>query len=264
MIIIGGPAKTVLVDGLTDMMDNDLMNAGIVATKLHRGYEETEVDNLLDQVIDELRRLTSENDTLRELIPPEAQDKIAAARASAEKAEELAAARIAKANGDAEQAEAEATERARAATEAAKKIARSVFAVGDEGRGTDEVDGAAPEGLDSAVGVLALAQKLHDEFVSAGQTRHDVLVAEGDALIAKATAEHERIISEARERSTGMVAAARQKRTEAFQKLDGERGVLQKELEELRASNREFRAHLKSYFEGQLIQLEKNDANKIG
>jgi len=245
-------------------MDNNLMNVGIAATKLHRGYEETEVDNLLDQVIDELRRLTSENDTLRELIPPDAQDQIAAAGASAEKAEELAAARIAKANADAEQAEAEAAERARAATEAAKETARSVFVVGDEGRGMDEVDSAAPEGLDSAVGVLALAQKLHDEFVSAGQTRHDVLVAEADALIAKATAAHERIISEARERSAGILADARQKRTEVFQKLDGERGVLQKELEELRTSNRENRAHLKSYFEGQLIQLEKNGADTIG
>ena len=258
-------------------MNNDLMNAGIAAAKLGRGYEESEVDNLLDQVIDELRRLTAENEALRELIPPDAQDKITAARAAAEKAEasakeaeEVAIARIAKANADAEQAEAEAAERARAATEAAKETARSAFEVGDEVRGTAEVegaaevDGAAAEGLDPAVGVLALAQKLHDEYVSAGAAKRDALVAEADALIAKATAEHERIISEARERSTGMVAAARQKRTEAFQKLDGERGVLQKELEELRASNREFRAHLKSYFEGQLIQLEKNDANKIG
>ena len=257
-------------------MDNDLMNAGITAAKLGRGYEETEVDNLLDQVIDELRRLTSENDTLRELIPPDAQDKIAAARASADKAEELAAARIAKANADAEQAEAAATERARAATEAAKEVARAAFAVGDEGRGTAEVevevggavaegvDGAATAGLDSAVGVLALAQKLHEEFVSAGEARRDALVVEADALIAEATAEHERIISEARERSAGMVAAARQKRTEVFQKLDGERGVLQKELEELRTHNREFRAYLKSYFEDQVNLLEKDGADKIG
>lgn len=252
-------------------MNNDLMNVGIAAAKLGRGYEEGEVDNLLDQVIDELRRLTAENEALRELIPHDAEDKIAAAHASVEKAEAsaqeaeaVATARIAKANADAEQAEAEAAERARAATEAAKEIARSAFEVGDEVRGTAEVDGAAVEGLDPAVGVLALAQKLHDEYVSAGEAKHDALVAEADALIAKATAEHERIISEARERSTGMVAAARQKRAEVFQKLDGERGVLQKELEELRNSNREFRAHLKSYFEGQLIQLEKNGADKIG
>ncbi|MEO8108102.1 MAG: DivIVA domain-containing protein [Actinomycetes bacterium] len=245
-------------------MNNDLMNVGLAATKLRRGYEEGEVDNLLDQVIVELRRLTAENDTLRELIPPDAQDKIAAASASAEKAEEAAAARIAQANADAEQAEAEATERARAATEAAKGIARSAFAVGEDGRGEVEVDGAATEGLDPAVGVLALAQKLHDEYVSVGEAKHDALVVEADALIAKATAEHERIISEARERSTGMVAAARQKRTEVFQKLDGERGVLQEELEELRTHNREFRAHLKSYFEDQLNLLEKNGTDKIG
>jgi DivIVA domain-containing protein len=243
-------------------MDNDLMNVGIAATKLRRGYEETEVDNFLDEVIVELRRLTSENESLRELIPPDAQDQTAGA--SAEKAEELAAARIAKANADAEQAEAEAAERARAATEAAKETARSVFAVGGEGPGTDEVDGAAPEGLDSAVGVLALAQKLHDEFVSAGQARHDVLVAEADALMAKATTERERIISEARERSAGILVDARQKRTEVLQKLDGERGVLQKELEALRTSNRENRAHLKSYFEGQLSQLDKSGADTIG
>ena len=45
-------------------------------------------------------------------------------------------------------------------------------------------------GVDSAARVLALAQKLHDEYVDEGQTTREKLISEGqsrhDALIAEA------------------------------------------------------------------------------
>jgi DivIVA domain-containing protein len=288
-------------------MPHDVLKKNFTATQFRRGYDEHEVDDFLDQIVVELSRLTSDNDNLRELIPPEAQDKIAAARASAQKAEKDAADRIAKANADAEQAEEEAAERAKAATEAADEIAKSALAAAapaateDEGRGAAEVGGAAAAaGLGSAAGVLVLAQKLHDEYVSEGQNTRERLISEGqlrhdqvvgeatarqeellstgqakydefvsvggakhDVLIAEATAEHEHMITEARERSTGMVADAQQKRAEVLQALGRERSLLQNKVEELGTFERDYRARLKSYLEGQLVELEQTGADEM-
>jgi DivIVA domain-containing protein len=307
-------------------MPEDVLNRSFTATQFRRGYDEHEVDDFLDEIVVDLRRLTSDKDDLREqlkacqeskgIISPEAHDKIAAARVSAENAEKDAALRIAKANADAQQVEAEAAERAKAATEAADEIAKSALAgaapadTKDEGRGMAEVGDAGAAGLGSAAGVLALAQKLHDEYVSEGQDTRERLISEGqshydqvvgeatarqeellstgqakydefvsvggakhdefvsvggakhDALIAEATAEHEHLITEARESSTGMVADAKQKRAEVLQALGHERSLLEKNVEELETFERDYRASLKSYFEGQLVELEQTGADE--
>ena len=167
----------------------------------------------------------------------------------------------------------------------------------EQGQGTDEVDGGATTDLGSAAGVLALAQKLHEEHVAegqdtrqrlitegqsrhdqligeatarqeelllTGQTKHDALIAEADVLKVEATAEHERIIGEARERSTGMVVAAQQKSAEVLQELSSERSLLQKEIEEMRASERDHLARQKAYLEDQLIKLEQAGTDESG
>ena len=110
--------------------------------------------------------------------------------------------------------------------------------------------------------LLATGQAKHDEFVSVGEAKHDAFIAEADALIAEATAEHEQMITEARERSTGMVAEAQQKRAEVFQALGSERSLLQKEIDDLRTFERDHRARMKSYLEGQLIELEQTGADE--
>jgi hypothetical protein len=170
-----------------------------------------------------------------------------------------------------------------------------------------EVGGAAATGMGSAAGVLAMAQKLHeeyvaegqdtrerlitegqsrhdqlvgeatarreellvtsqakyDEFVSVGTAKHDALIAKADVLMAEATAEHGRLLTEARERSTGMVVQAQQKSAEVLQGLGRERNLLRKEIEELRIFERDHRAPLKSFIEGQLIELEQSDAGGL-
>jgi cell division septum initiation protein DivIVA len=95
-----------------------------------------------------------------------------------------------------------------------------------------------------------------------GQTRHDALVAEADVLIVEANADHERIIGEARERSTGMVVVAKRERAEVLHWLSSERSVLQKEIEELRVSERDHHARQKAYLEGQLIKLEQSGTDE--
>ena len=216
------------------------------------------------------------------------------------------AARTATANEDDQRAEAAG--HVRAATGAEDAIAESASAVDfpatrkGEGRDMAEVGAAAAVG--PAADLLALAQKLHEEYVAEGkdtrerlitegqshhdqvvaeatakheallfdsQAKHDELVSVGEArhdvLMAHAdvlTAEHERMITEARERSAGMVIEARQERAEVLQGLGGERSVLQKEIEELRTIKGHNHARQKSYLEGRLIELEQTGADEPG
>ena len=274
----------------------DVLNKNFTATQFRRGYDEHEVDDFLDEIVVELRRLSSDNVDLRGqlkacqedkgVIPPEAQDKIAAARASAEQSEKDAAARIAKANAEAEQAEAQAAERAKAATEAADEIARSAAAVPaavEREKQSASTVGHESAGMGSAAGVLALAQKLHEEYVSEGQSTRDRLVSEGqshhdqvvgeatakrdellstgqakyDELLGEATRRHEKLLTEARESSTGMVAEAQQKRAEVLEALGRERVLMQRKIDELRAFERDYRARLKAHLEGQLQELDQ-------
>ncbi|HZX98076.1 MAG TPA: hypothetical protein VFE92_01070 [Dermatophilaceae bacterium] len=90
--------------------------------------------------------------------------------------------------------------------------------------------------------LLSTGQAKYDEFVSAGKAKHDALIAEAEALVVE----------------------AQQKRAEVLAGLGSERGVLQKEIEELRTIERDHRAHLKSYLEGQLIELEQTGADETG
>ena len=311
-------------------MPEDVLNKNFTATQFRRGYDEHEVDDFLDEIVVELRRLSSENEDLsgqlkacqedRGVIPSGAKDKIAAARVSAEQAEKESAARIAKAraeaehaesqaaermraekdsglriaraNADADRAEAMASERKKAAEESANEIARSAFAVPaapkEVPRSPVKDEGAAVAGLGSAAGVLALAEKLHAEYVSEGQKTRERLIGEGqlrhdqvigeasakreelrytaqakhDSLIAEATSRHEQMITEARERASGMVAEAQQKRAEVLQTLGHERSVLQQKIDELRTFERDYRSRLKSHLEGQLQELAQMGAGE--
>jgi hypothetical protein len=153
-------------------------------------------------------------------------------------------------NADAQHAEAEAAEHAKAATEAvlalAQKLHDEYVAQGQETRQRlisdgqsrhDQVVGEATARLEE---LLSTGQAKYDEFVSAGQAKHDALIAQAEALVAE----------------------AQHKKAEVLQRLGSERGVLQKEIEELRTIERDHRTHLKSYLEDQLIELEQTGADE--
>jgi hypothetical protein len=138
--------------------------------------------------------------------------------------------------------------------------------------------------VDSAARVLALAQKLHDEYVAAGQSTREKLISEGqsrhDQVVVEATARREELLSTGQAKydelvSTGEakhdaliaeaqapVAEAQQKKAQILQKLDSERGMLQKQIEELRTLKRDHHGHLKSYLQAQLITLEQSGADE--
>lgn len=140
------------------------------------------------------------------------------------------------------------------------KAARSDEANADQA-GTAE---GASTASGSAAGMLAMAQKLHEQYVAEGQAKHDVLIAEADAMVAQATAEHQRLLAEARERSAGMVSEAEKVRAEVLQALGRDRTALQEEIEDLRTFERAHRAPLKSYIEDRLIELEQTGVDETG
>ena len=148
-------------------------------------------------------------------------------------------------NADAQHAEAEAAEHAKAAIEAvlalAQKLHDEYVAQGQETRqrlisdGQSRHDQVVGEATARQEELLSTGQAKYDEFVSAGKAKHDELIAEAEALVVE----------------------AQHKRAEVLAGLGSERGVLQKEIEEQRTIERDHRAHLKSYLEGQLIKLEQ-------
>jgi polyhydroxyalkanoate synthesis regulator phasin len=141
---------------------------------------------------------------------------------------------------------------AKAATEAADENAKSALAVTvpaatkDEGQSEAEVGDAGAAGVGSAARMLALAQKLHDEYVAEGQNTREKLISEGQS------------------RHDALIAEAQQKRAEVLQELGSERSRLQKEIEELRTCERDHRARQKSYLEGQLIELGQTGTDETG
>ena len=101
---------------------------------------------------------------------------------------------------------------------------------------------AASQGPEAAAGMLALAQKLHDEYVRNGEQQRD------------------RIVGEAREHANRLMREAEEKQRQTLGSLEQERSLLERRIDELRAFEREYRSRLKSYLEGQLRELEAKAA----
>ena len=83
-----------------------------------------------------------------------------------------------------------------------------------------------------------LRSPLHDEHVAEGRAQRDQLIADAKAQAAQ-------IVSEAESRGRDEVA-----------RLDRERAQLESRISELRNFERDYRAQLRSYIEGQLRDLE--------
>jgi polyhydroxyalkanoate synthesis regulator phasin len=97
---------------------------------------------------------------------------------------------------------------------------------------------AVGQGPEAAAGMLALAQKLHDEYVRHGEQQRD------------------RIVNEAREHATRLMREAEEKQRQTLGSPQQERTLRERKIDELRAFEREYRSRLKSYLEGQLRELE--------
>lgn len=219
----------------------DVVNKRFQATKFREGYDQDEVDDFLDEIVVELRRLNQENDELRrkvsELQSGEGADASVPAPVSADgQSGETVVEETAVEPEPEEEVVVEETEEVVTEAEPEPVTASAPAAAAAPAAAT----APAPVSGDanSAAGVLAMAQRLHDEYVAQGE------------------AKREQIITEAKTEADGLVTDAQEKSRKILTELEKKKSVLERQVEELRGFERDYRTRLKSFIEGQLQDLD--------
>ena len=230
----------------------DVVNKRFLPTKRKEGYDQDEVDDFLDEVVVELRRLGQENDDLRQrLVSTEAQ--LGAPTAADEPAPD--------------QGELVPAAFDEATTEAAQPV-------------SSETETEAETA--STTNLLQLARRLHEDHVKEGIARRDALIAEGHAsrdealaaaeeaaqqalsaaeadrarIIADAEADRDRVVADGVAQAEQTLLDADAKQRELLVELDEARAALQDRVDELQAFESEYRSRLKTFIEGQLRDLD--------
>jgi DivIVA domain-containing protein len=140
----------------------DVVNKRFQPTKFREGYDQDEVDDFLDEIVVEMRRLNQENEDLRQ--------RLLASESRIAELQRSGAGLVNQIEGN-------------AAAAAVASVAPSNFpeAVADP----SQLDGNATNYL------LSLARKLHDEHVKEGMEKRDALIQEGHATAARVVREAE-------------------------------------------------------------------------
>jgi len=200
---------------------DEVLNKKFQATKFREGYDQDEVDDFLDEVVNTLRAVQGENDELK--------NKLAAA--------ERRIAELSRTGGQNASAAPAKVEAPAAPEPAPVTHAPAPVVAAPVTPSAPAVSSRASE-PESATGMLALAQKLHDDYVRSGQE-------EGDRLISEAKTQGARIVREAEETSHRTLT-----------QLEQERSLLERKIDELRVFERDYRTRLKSYLENLLGDLD--------
>lgn len=204
---------------------DDVLNKKFQPTKFREGYDQDEVDDFLDEVVNTLRALDAENAELKAKLE------------AAERRNDGLAAPVAPAE--------QATQQFTPVPAEPAPAPAPVPTPAPEPEPEPEPVYAAPATTtnssgepESATGLIALAQRVHDEYVNNGR-------AEADRLLGEARLEAEKVTREAEEQ-----------RSRTLGQLEGERSLLERKIDELRVFERDYRTRLKSYLEGLLSDVE--------
>ncbi|ROQ40862.1 DivIVA domain-containing protein [Frondihabitans sp. PhB188] len=257
----------------------DVVNKRFQPTKFREGYDQDEVDDFLDEVVVELRRLGQENEELRQ--------RLATSESKAEDLQRQASAAPAA-------AAPVAIEKAPEPEPTPEPVAAAPVVESEPEPAPAPAAVSAPPAYSaptvdettSTNNLLQLARRLHEEHVREGIEKRDALIAEGHATAAQLVSEAEttsrtkteQFEAEHQARVAALEAEqkakadqfdtefrARQEKIEGEQRvqverLDNERIGLEHRIDELRGFEREYRAKLKSYIEGQLRELDGEGA----
>lgn len=262
----------------------DVVNKQFQHVKFREGYDVDQVDDFLDEVVVELRRLNEENDSLRQKLsvaeqrvaeleaqgskgedanatqampaavgvpkeeaPKEAAPKnedakpVVAPQQPAAKAEpaqvDVPKEEAPKADASVEAKAGEETQVAPAVATPAAKPATTPAAPAASAPAAAPVAGAGDK---DAHGLIALAQRVHDEHVAEGEKTRD------------------RLIGEAKKKAADIVSEAQKKRDETLQQLETQKVNLEKDIDGLQNFERQYRTRLKSYLTDQLRDLESS------
>ncbi|MDO4655290.1 DivIVA domain-containing protein [Actinomyces sp.] len=167
---------------MTLLTADDVLNKKFQATKFREGYEQDEVDEFLDEVVEAMRQLEAENADLKAKL-------------------EAANRRIAQLSEGAAIPSAPASPVSPVQAEPA--LSMPAVSAGDTGA----------QGPAAASGMLELAQRLHDEHVANGK-------AEGERIVTEARSTGEQIVREAEDQRNRTLAQLEKERAALEQKID--------------------------------------------
>ena len=184
----------------------DVLNKKFQYVKFREGYDQDEVDEFLDEVVSTIYSLQMENQDLKEKL-------------------EAAERRIAElSNSDFTPAETPAPVAAPAVETPAPAAALT-----------------GPQDAESATSMLALAQRVHDEYVRDGEEQ-------AAKIIADANAERDAIISDAQKQKDSLLS-----------QLDQERELLENKINGLRTFEAEYRTNLRNHLETLLKEVDNGE-----
>ena len=180
----------------------DVLNKKFQYVKFREGYDQDEVDEFLDEVVSTIYSLQMENQDLKEKL-------------------EAAERRVAElSNSDYTPAETPAPVAAPAVETPAPAAALT-----------------GPQDAESATSMLALAQRVHDEYVRDGEEQSAKIIAE-------ANAERDAIIADAQKQKDSLLS-----------QLDQERELLENKINGLRTFEAEYRSNLRNHLETLLKEV---------
>lgn len=208
----------------------DVINKRFQQTKFREGYDQDEVDDFLDEVVAEMRRLVGENEQLRQ--------QLAEAEARADSAPAAAAPAPVE----------EPIVEVEAAPEPIAPLAQPAAPAPVVAQGADEAE--------TSSSLIALARRLHDEHVQEGTRKRDEIIATGETRARE-------IIAESEGRARTIVTEAEAKERETIGRLEEAKTKLEARIEELRIFEREYRNNLRSYIEGQLNDLNRQASDVL-
>ena len=178
----------------------DVLNKKFQYVKFREGYDQDEVDEFLDEVVSTIYSLQMENQELKEKL-------------------EAAERRVAElSNGDFTPVETPAP----AVVETPAPVMPTF---------------TGPQDPESATSMLALAQRVHDEYVRDGEEQSAKIIAE-------ANAERESIIADAQKQKDSLL-----------NQLEQERELLENKINGLRTFESEYRSNLRSHLESLLNEV---------
>ncbi|MFC7580822.1 DivIVA domain-containing protein [Schaalia naturae] len=191
----------------------DVLNKKFTYVKFREGYDQVEVDEFLDQVVGTIYALQVENQDLKEKL-------------------EAAERRIAELSSGAPAPQEAPVPVPAPEAEPAPAVVQAPA--------PQEVPASESE---SATSMLALAQRVHDEYVRDGREESERIIAEarskGDEIVADAQRQHERILAQ----------------------LDQERGLLETKINELRNFESDYRTSIREHLQSLLAQVNQGPEN---
>ena len=267
----------------------DVVNKRFNPTKFREGYDQDEVDDFLDEVVVELRRLNQENEELRQRLVA----------------------------GDARISELQRSAAAAAAAAAAAPSVLPAVAAPEPVAAPVPEPASVTESMDpgNTNNLLQLARRLHEEHVREGMEKRDALIAEGhataarvvseaqtaqqahlaetqaaaeaqlaeakaaaEAQLAEAQAAADAKLAETQQTTQAQLAEAQQTQAAQLAAFEAEKAALEQattglshdkssletQIDELRSFEREYREKLRTYIEGQLQELESSSSLSSG